>query len=148
MDTVLLRDNRVLHVLAEVFEEGLLSTGELRHLLYYDEDDLFFLFLNRCFNRRSDNDLLLRLLGVHLDRLGLNVILDHVQHLDLLYSRGWGRRRRLLAGLLNLYFFLKEELCVGHLILRDLSLSPLQRHVNKAQYEYQTHQCIDEFVLL
>ena len=104
--------------------------------------------LNRSLYRRSDNDLLLRLLGVHLDRLGLDVILHDVQHLNLLNSRGWGRGRSLLTRLLDLYFFLKEELCVGHLVLRDLSLSPLQRHVNEAQNENQTHQYIDEFVLL
>jgi hypothetical protein len=65
---VLLRDHGILHVLGQVLEQRLLTTREFRHRLYDDEDNLFFLFLNRCLYRSSNNDFFgLVVLGIYLD---------------------------------------------------------------------------------
>lgn len=53
-----------------------------------------------------------------------------------------------MAGLLDLHLFLKEEIGVGHLILRNLALRPLQRYVAQTEDEDKTHENINNLAAL
>lgn len=143
LNTVLLSDYRILNVLAEVLEESSLTTGELRHLLYYDEDFFFYFFyFFYLLYRSSDLNLLVVILGVDLDTsYFLGVFYDY-ELFDLLDNllRLWRRRSLLLLSSFNFDFVFNEEVLIKYFIHGYFVLSPFECYVAKAEYENKAHQ--------